>query len=104
MPYGRTIATSGGGNTADYCSPLKMFEYMAAGRAILSSDLPVLHEVLNDKNAVFCQPEVVSDWLPAFSAIIADKGRRETLAGQARQDANQYSWQVRAQRALEGFI
>jgi glycosyltransferase involved in cell wall biosynthesis len=46
MPYERVITTSSGGNTADICSPMKMFEYMAAGRAILSSDLPVLREVL----------------------------------------------------------
>ena len=39
MPYGRMIAGSSGGNTADICSPMKLFEYMAAGRAILSSDL-----------------------------------------------------------------
>jgi len=25
---------------------MKMFDYLAAGRAILSSDLPVIHEVL----------------------------------------------------------
>jgi glycosyltransferase involved in cell wall biosynthesis len=103
MPYGRTTAASGGGNIADYFSPLKMFEYMAAGRAILSSDLPVLHEVLNSSNAVFCQPEVVSDWIQAFSALIAEPDRRSVLARQALQDANQYSWQVRAQRSLEGF-
>lgn len=103
MPYGRATATSSGGNTADYCSPLKMFEYMAAGRAILSSDLPVLHEVLNPTNAAFCQPEVVPNWIQAFSALMADPERRAALARQARQDANQYSWQVRAQRALEGF-
>jgi glycosyltransferase involved in cell wall biosynthesis len=80
-----------------------MFEYMAVGRAILSSDLPVLHEVLNSANAAFCQPEAVPDWLQAFSALMADPERRAALARQARQDANQYSWTVRAQHALEGF-
>ena len=54
MPYGRTVTTSSGGNTAKICSPMKMFEYMAAGRAILSSDLPVLQEVLDGTMAVFC--------------------------------------------------
>ncbi len=57
MPYERSVSVSGGGNTADICSPMKMFEYMAAGRAILSSDLPVLHEVLDETSAVFARPK-----------------------------------------------
>ncbi|MBG0787052.1 MAG: glycosyltransferase, partial [Anaerolineaceae bacterium] len=54
MPYGTQIAGSGGGNSAEIASPMKMFEYMAAGRAIIASDLPVIHEVLNEEMAVFC--------------------------------------------------
>ncbi len=57
MPYQRTVSVSGGGNTSDICSPIKTFEYLASGRAIISSDLPVLHEVLNAGNAVFCPPD-----------------------------------------------
>ncbi len=103
MPYERVTATSGGGNTVEFCSPLKMFEYMAAGRAIISSDLPVLHEVLTPQNAVFCPPEVIPAWQQAFSDLLADPGRRAALANQARQDAGHYSWTARAQRALDGF-
>ena len=57
MPYERTISGSSGGNSAAYASPMKMFEYMACRRAILSSDLPVMREVLNETNAVLCPPE-----------------------------------------------
>jgi glycosyltransferase involved in cell wall biosynthesis len=34
MPYEISVSVSGGGNTADICSPMKMFEYMAAGGAV----------------------------------------------------------------------
>ncbi|MGZ6347280.1 MAG: glycosyltransferase, partial [Anaerolineales bacterium] len=37
MPYERIISGSSGGDTADICSPMKMFEYLAAGRAIVTS-------------------------------------------------------------------
>jgi glycosyltransferase involved in cell wall biosynthesis len=70
MPYERSIAGSSGGNSADICSPMKMFEYMAAGRVILTSDLPVIREVLDDTIAVFCQPEDKTAWQEAFARIL----------------------------------
>ncbi|MGZ9166382.1 MAG: glycosyltransferase family 4 protein, partial [Anaerolineales bacterium] len=52
MPYSRSImGSSGTADSASVASPMKMFEYMAAGRAIVSSDLPVIREVLNEQNA-----------------------------------------------------
>jgi len=103
MPYERATATSSGGNTVEFCSPLKMFEYMAAGRAIMSSDLPVLHEVLTPASAVFCPPEDAPAWRQAFAALIINPDRQHSLAARARQDAAQYSWQARAKRSLAGF-
>jgi glycosyltransferase involved in cell wall biosynthesis len=72
MPYQRTVATSSGGNTAEICSPMKMFEYMAAGRAILSSDLPVLHEVLDGTMAIFCPLDAAA---APMSAALVQAGR-----------------------------
>lgn len=104
MPYERSVAGSSGGNSADICSPMKMFEYLACGRAILSSDLPVLHEVLNDQNAVFCAPEDPESWRRAFETLLADPARMRRLGQTARADAEQYTWQRRAERVLAGFI
>jgi glycosyltransferase involved in cell wall biosynthesis len=103
MPYGRKITGSSGGDSSEYCSPMKMFDYLAAGRAIVTSDLPVFHEVLNDRNAVFCPPEDTRAWIAAVRALLDDSARREALASQAKQDSLHYSWMDRARRALEGF-
>lgn len=100
MPYERSIAGSSGGNSADICSPMKMFEYMAAGRAILSSDLPVIAEVLNARNAAFAAPEDPADWARAFAGLLADAARRENLGVQARQDVVEYTWRARAKPVL----
>jgi glycosyltransferase involved in cell wall biosynthesis len=104
MPYQRTVATSSGGNTADICSPMKMFEYMAAGRAILSSDLPVLHEVLDETTAVFCPPDDIGSWESMLSGLLTDERQRLALGQRARQAVLGYSWIERAKRSLEGFI
>jgi glycosyltransferase involved in cell wall biosynthesis len=103
MPYQRTVATSSGGNTAEFCSPMKMFEYMAAGRAILSSDLPVLREVLDETAAVFCPPDDAGAWESALGELLNDSKRRQVLGRRARAAVEQYSWMARAQRVLEGF-
>lgn len=103
MPYERTIAGSSGGNSVEICSPMKMFEYMAAGRTILASDLPVLHEVLNGENAVFCPPEDPAAWETALRALLDDPARREHLRARALADIQRYTWRARAEKALEGF-
>jgi glycosyltransferase involved in cell wall biosynthesis len=103
MPYETSVSVSGGGNTADVCSPMKMFEYMAAGRAILSSDLPVLHEVLDASRAVFCPPEDPGAWVETFGQLMRDPARRERLGAAARAAVGAYSWQERARRCLEEF-
>jgi glycosyltransferase involved in cell wall biosynthesis len=103
MPYQRTVATSSGGNTAEVCSPMKMFEYMAAGRAILSSDLPVLHEVLDGTMAIFCPLDDTDAWESALNELLSNGDRRKALGQNARIAAEKYSWVRRAQCVLEGF-
>lgn len=104
MPYGRSIAGSGGGNSAEIASPMKMFEYMAAGRAILTSDLPVIHEVLNEENAVFCPPEDLDAWTAALAALRDSPEHQAALSSAARQTAESYTWTARAARALADFV
>lgn len=103
MPYERTIAGSSGGDSSTFCSPMKMFEYMAAGRAILTSDLPVIREVLDEQMAVFCPPENFSAWKDALHTLLNDADRRQALGQQARRAAERYTWLARARRTLEGF-
>ena len=104
MPYETAIAGSGGGNSAEICSPMKMFDYLASGRVIMASDLPVLHEVLNENNAVFCPPEDETAWIKKLGEIIQDAELRQTLGNQARQDAERYTWLQRAENALTGLF
>ncbi len=80
-------------------SPLKLFEYMAAGKAIVASNLPAIREILtHDVNAVLVTPGD-ADALAAGICRLADDGAlRETLGGAARAAVAEYSWDRRAAR------
>jgi glycosyltransferase involved in cell wall biosynthesis len=103
MPYESVITGSSGGNSSTYASPMKMFEYMASKRAIISSDLPVIREVLNPTNAMLCPAEDIDAWSEALGSLIYDEDKRHALAGQAWLDIQHYTWLERARKALEGF-
>jgi glycosyltransferase involved in cell wall biosynthesis len=103
IPHERRVSSSGGGDIARFTSPMKMFEYLSAGRAILASDLPVLREVLNEGNAILIPPENVDRWSDALRSLAVDEEQRRALGAQARIDAGRYTWVERARRSLEGL-
>jgi glycosyltransferase involved in cell wall biosynthesis len=83
-----------------YTSPLKLFEYMAAGRPIVASDLPALREVLNPGNALLVPPDNAEAISEACRHLLSDPALAERLAGQARRDVAQYTWDARAEHVL----
>ncbi|GAB4463100.1 MAG: hypothetical protein Kow0070_23070 [Anaerolineales bacterium] len=101
MPYSRSImGSSGSADSASVASPMKMFEYMAAGRAIVTADLPVIREVLNERNAVFCEPDETGKWKLEIGKLLNDEPRRRSLGEQARQDVKGYTWLARAEKIM----
>lgn len=103
MPYQQRVAASSGGDIAPYLSPMKLFEYLACGRAILSSDLPVLREVLSPDCAMLLPPDEAGIWEKTISDLKDHPEKRSRLGEQARKKAVHYTWEARAGRILEGL-
>lgn len=103
MPYEKTITVSSGANTEKFASPMKVFEYMAAGRAILSSDLPVLREVLDQRIALFAPPEDVAVWDHELKRLVRDQKLRRELGDASRAEVSKFGWRERARRSLAGL-
>jgi glycosyltransferase involved in cell wall biosynthesis len=103
MPYQQRVSASSGGDISRYLSPMKLFEYMACQRAILSSDLPVLREVLSPQNAVLLPPADLQAWVTALQHLQAEPGQRLALARQACLDVTRYTWDERARKIMEGI-
>jgi glycosyltransferase involved in cell wall biosynthesis len=103
MPYQqRVLLEHNGTDTSQWMCPLKMFEYMATGRPIISSDLPVLREVLqHERNALLVPPDDVDAWVSAVRRLAAEPELRRKLGENARQDLlNHYTWEARARKVL----
>ncbi|WP_313523328.1 glycosyltransferase family 4 protein [Stutzerimonas kunmingensis] len=90
---------------ARWTSPLKMFEYMAAGKPIISSDLPVLREVLeHERNCLLCPSDNIQSWVDAILRLQLDVVLRRRLAEKAKDDFRaKYSWSVRAESILRSL-
>jgi len=98
-PYQAVVQVSGNeGNTANWMSPLKIFEYMAAGKAIVCSDLPVLREVLEDKrNALLCQADNQINWIWAINTLCQNRDFCREMGETAQADfLEHYTWEKRA--------
>ena len=92
--------------TEAWMSPLKIFEYMAATKSIICSDIPVLHEVLrHNENCLLCNPSDLNEWKKALKSLNDNKLLRERLSRQAYSDLiNKYTWQIRANDILKKSI
>lgn len=89
---------------AYYTSPIKLFEYMAAERAIVASNLPAFAEVVRDgETALLVPPGDVAAWAVAIRRLRDDPALRERLGAQARNEAlARYTWAGRA-AAIKAF-
>jgi glycosyltransferase involved in cell wall biosynthesis len=82
-------------------SPLKIFEYMAAARPIVVSDLPSIREVLAEDEAYFCKAGDVQNLAAAIKKALEDPADAKWRADNAKLRVRDYAWKRRAENILE---
>jgi glycosyltransferase involved in cell wall biosynthesis len=88
--------------SAKYTSPLKVFEAMAAGVALVASDLPSLREILaHERDALLVPPDDAAALAQAIERAIGDDGLRRELAQNLHARRAEFTWDARAQRVLD---
>jgi glycosyltransferase involved in cell wall biosynthesis len=88
-------------DTPRYFSPLKLFEYLAAGLATIVADLPAALEIVDDRSAVVIPAGDAQALAGAVAALRDDPSRRRELgaAGRALIEAR-HTWRHRARRIV----
>jgi glycosyltransferase involved in cell wall biosynthesis len=104
-PYTTVVKVNekkGANNLALWMSPLKVFEYMSAGKPIVASRLDVIGEILqHESTALLCDPQDLEEWALAIDRLQRDGELRKKLGDNAQADfEHQYTWRKRAERIL----
>ena len=84
-----------------YASPLKLFEYMALGCAIIAPRTPNIEEVLSDgKTAFLFDPECRKSFVAALEQLCRDARLRERIGAAAREAITEkgFTWENNARR------
>jgi len=88
-----------------YASPLKLFEYMAMGRAIVAPATPNILEVLTDREAALFDPTDPQAFRRAVKQLCGDANLRMRLGNAAREaiDRHGLTWSSNARRIIALF-
>lgn len=84
-----------------YMSPMKMFEYMASGVPIVTSDLPAVREILDEDTAVMFSPGNQESLKQGILKVLTDREFGQRIAGKAFEKVLNYTWEKRAERILD---
>jgi glycosyltransferase involved in cell wall biosynthesis len=84
-------------------SPLKMFEYMATGLPIITSDLPTIRDVLSERTAFFCTPGDPASLAATITKVLSDPTDSSVRGSAAKLLVQEHTWQKRMEHILSSL-
>jgi hypothetical protein len=102
MPYETKVyVNSRNLDTSEYMSPLKMFEALAMGNIILSSNFKILKKVLkNNYNSLIVKKNTSLEWIKLIESL-KKKNNFQKISNNAIKTAKFYSWENRVTKILK---
>ena len=101
MPYQNKVKGRSSIWLEKYMSPLKMFDYMAAKKIIIASNLKVYNHIL--KNNFNCKLVDTNDddkWSRTINYVFKNTKKFQYLKKNAYETAKKYSWEKRCQKII----
>lgn len=95
------VATSN--ESINFTSPIKMFEYMAAGKPIIASNLPSIGEILNHNNATLVTPGDSGDLVKELLNFKKNPSAFKEKTELAKRDVLAYTWDNHVKKLITFF-
>jgi glycosyltransferase involved in cell wall biosynthesis len=103
MPY--DTSQTDGVMDLNTTSPLKLFEYMAAQRPIISTDISAISRTIeHEENGLLAPPNDIETLVSYVRRVLENKTFADQLSQNARADAEAYSWEKRCERMIKAFV
>ncbi len=104
MPYQKIVKGRSSIAIQKYMSPMKMFDYMAAGAVIVASDLKVYKHILkNNFNSKLIQLNNDNEWIKTINKLFTYKNKNKFLKKNAYKTAKKYTWDNRVRKIFNKF-
>lgn len=84
-------------------SPLKLFEYLAAGKPVVCADLPPLHDVVDEELVSFFQPGDASSLARALEHALTHLDESRARGRKGRILAQEHTWEGRMKRIVSSI-
>ena len=104
MPYDKnTIRSAGGiGNISKYMSPLKLFDYLAAGKIIIATKNNSLEEIVeNKKNCILIEKLNTLNWQKEINSVLKNRLFYQNIAKNGFNLSKKYTYDIRAKKFLD---
>jgi glycosyltransferase involved in cell wall biosynthesis len=89
------------GSVSQWTSPLKLFEYLANGCAIISTDIPTIREIISESEALFYTSGSPEELAARIQEYTAKPEQTKATGKHNYQLAEKHSWDARAKQILD---
>ena len=90
-------------NSEFWWNPVKLFEYMASGKPIVSYDYKEVRKIVRD-SGLLAKPGNLNDFIKKLEYLIEDENLRRKMGRKARDIAvKEYDWKIRAKETMKVY-
>jgi len=82
-------------------SPMKLFEYMASNRPIISTNIPAISKIIeHNKSGMLAEPSNINKLSKYVLELIKNKEKSEKLSMNALNEVKKYTWNKRCEKII----